>query len=69
MVQLLPLFVERKTPTSSVPAKRFFPITARDETQVSSGNPELTAVQLAPLFLDKKTPALVPTKRFVPLTA
>ena len=40
-------------------------MTTRDETTVF-GRPELTSVQLVPLFVDRKTPPLVPAKRFVP---
>jgi hypothetical protein len=59
-------------PSDLVPAKRFVPITARAWTSVSrgSGNPALTAFQLAPLFVVKKTPPPpVPAKRFLPITA
>lgn len=31
--------------------------------------PELTGVQLVPLFVERKTPPCVPAKRFVPMTA
>jgi hypothetical protein len=72
-VQLVPLFVERKTspsgpPEIPVPAKRFSPETARAKTSVNV-KPLLTEVQLVPLFVERKTPLLVPAKRFVPETA
>ena len=68
-VQLVPLFVERKTPPTKVPAKRFEPETARAKTPVLV-RPVLTAVQLVPLLVDRKTPPpYVPAKRFEPETA
>ena len=54
-LQLVPLFVERKTPPSQVPANRFAPETARDQIK-GFVRPVLTAVQLVPLSVDKKTP-------------
>jgi len=65
-VQLVPLSAERKTPASEVPAKRFTPMTARDQTVLYVGNPVLAAVQLVPLSLERKAPQLVPAKRFTP---
>jgi hypothetical protein len=60
----------RQTPAPLVPATRFFRLISRHGTAVSSGNPELTAVQLAPLSVDMKTPPfLVAAKRFGPFTA
>ncbi|NIO48899.1 MAG: hypothetical protein GTN73_05600 [Candidatus Aminicenantes bacterium] len=58
----------RQTLPSSVTAKRLVPLTARHWTSVAV-NPELTAVQLLPLFLEMKTPLDVPIKRFFPLVA
>jgi hypothetical protein len=66
-VHFVPLLVERKTPPSRVPAKRFVPLTARALTQALV---KPVAVQLVPSFVERKTPpAAVPAKRFVPLTA
>jgi hypothetical protein len=67
-LQLDPLLVERNTPPAYVPAKRFVPLTTRDQTRVVV-KPELTAVQLDPLLVERSTPLPVPAKRFVPLIA
>src|SRR3989337_2966327 len=64
--QLVPLLVERKTPPPSVPAKRFVPETARNQTLVFV-KPVLAAVQLVPLLVERKTAPKVPAKRFVPI--
>ena len=67
-VQIVPLFVERNTPTE-VPAKRFVPLTAREKTS-EAVRPESIGLQLAPLFVERKAPLLyVPANRCVPLTA
>ena len=58
----------RKTPIW-VPAKRYPPETASDNTDLSM-RPALTAVQLVPLLVERNTPPpLVPANRFVPETA
>jgi hypothetical protein len=61
--------MEKKTPLSGVPAKRFVPKEARTSTLVFV-KPVLVAVQLVPLLVERKTPPpQVPAKRLVPLTA
>ena len=61
-VQFVPLLVERKMPLAKVPAKRFVPEAARDQTiafvkpVIPLLKPVLTAVQLVPLFVERKTP-------------
>jgi hypothetical protein len=49
--------------------KRSVSLTARQQAEASSGNPELMTVQLAAPFIDQKTPLKLAKKRFVPLTA
>jgi hypothetical protein len=67
-LQLLPLFVDVKTPPQ-VPAKRFGPLTAR-QLMCKFDNPELTTAQLLPSFVERNMPLLsVPAKRLDPLTA
>jgi hypothetical protein len=67
--QLVPLFVDKKTPLPEVPAKILLPLMAI----VLIGTvvrPELIADQLVPLLVDRKTPPLlVPAKTVLPLTA
>ena len=67
-VQLLPLSVERKTP-SPVPAKTLLPLTVRTAI-LRFVKPLLTAFQDAPLSVERYTPLLaVPAKMFMPLIA
>jgi hypothetical protein len=68
-LQVVPLFVEKKTPPPRVPAKRFVPLVRRAETFLFV-SPVLAAIQVVPLFVERKTPPpFAPAKMVVPLTA
>src|SRR5581483_599558 len=67
-VQLWPLFAETKTPSPSVPAYRFAPLTSSDSTR-RLVRPVLAAVQFTPPSVERKTPPSVPAKTVVPLSA
>ncbi len=54
--QLVPLFVERKTPPP-VPAMRLLPLTARARI-VLLVKPALADVHVVPLLVERKTPPL-----------
>ena len=57
IVQLSPLFVERKTPVDDIAEISVsFDAAIIEETYVL-GNPELTADQFEPLSVERKTPA------------
>jgi hypothetical protein len=73
LVQLVPLFVERKTP-SPVPAKIFVPPTVfrvvTNDVTIPLVSPKLAIFQFAPLLVERNTPLpYVPAKIFVPMTA
>src|SRR4030095_9780322 len=66
--QLVPLLVDTKTPPC-VPANRFEPMTANEDT-IEFPSPLLTCIQLEPLLVVMLTPAPhVPQKTFEPITA
>jgi hypothetical protein len=66
LVQLEPLFVERKTPPPEVPAKRLEPMQANEVTDVLV-RPVLADLQLIPLLVERKIPpSRLAANRFVP---
>lgn len=70
VVQLVPLFVERKIPVFQMPTNRFVPATAKVVIMGFGGRPLLMAVQLAPLLVERNTPTSeMAANKFVPLIA